>query len=74
MKPFYRVLTYLVLIAQSFIILLLLAEKQKDDCAYAAGSPVTRTASKAVSGYRKSTAWPVPVVEEIQLPSWQHKR
>lgn len=48
MKPFYRVLTYLVLIVQSFIILLLLPEKQKDDCPYTAGSSVANAGHKAV--------------------------
>ncbi len=30
MKPFYRILTYLVLVLQSFVILLLLVEKKQE--------------------------------------------
>lgn len=31
MKPFYRILTYLVLVVQSFVILFLLAEQQQEE-------------------------------------------
>lgn len=36
MKPFYRVLTYLLLIIQSCVILCLLADKRQPDCTYTA--------------------------------------
>ncbi len=50
MKPFYRVLTYLVLIIQSFIILALLADRRQAACSYARVSSATDIHSKDVPG------------------------